>query len=407
MAWPSEEHASGRPNRRSPLYDRLKARGAVFGEKLGWERPNWFAAPGEEPRDVYTYGRPNWFGAVAREHRAAREAAVLIDQTSFAKFVLKGPDAEAALQWIAANDVGKPPGALVYTQMLNDRAGIEADLTVARIAHDEYYVVTGTGFATRDFDWIARGIPEGAGAQLVDVTGAWSALSLMGPLSREILSRVTRADLSTAAFPFASWREIGIAGAPVRALRVTYVGELGWELHAPVECAATVYDALTEAGRPFGLRDAGYRAIETLRLEKGYRAWGAELGPDHAPDEAGLGWAVKLRTDIPFRGREAALAQRREGVRKRLAIFHTDADVVLNGRETIYRNGERCGWLSSAGYGHAVGRWIGMGYVRGAAAVTREHVLAGRYDLEVASARIPCAVSLAPLHDPEGARVRA
>ena len=407
MAWPSEEHHSGRPNRRSPLYDTLKTAGAVFGEKLGWERPNWFAAPGEVAEDIYTYERPNWHTAVAREHKAAREAAVLIDQTSFAKFVLKGPDAEAALSWIAANDVAKPVGSLIYTQMLNDRGGIEADLTVARIGHDEYYIVTGTGFATHDFDWIARTIPAGMNAQLVDVTGAYSVLSLMGPKAREILAEVTRADVSNVAFPFGTVQTIGIAGAPVRALRVTYVGELGWELHCPVECAANVYAALHEAGAKHGLVNAGYRAIETLRLEKGYRAWAGDIGPDHTPDEAGLGWAVKMKKDIPFKGREAVATQRAKGVKKMLATFTAAPEVILYGRETIYRDGKRVGWLSSGGYGHTLGRSIGLGYVRNPEGVTADYVLSGDYQLEVASEMVPCEVTLAPLYDPKGAKIKA
>ncbi len=407
MAWPGEEHHSGRPNRRSPLYQTLKAAGAVFGEKLGWERPNWFAAPGEVAEDIYTYERPNWHAAVGREHRAAREAAVLIDQTSFAKFALKGPDAEAALSWIAANDVAKPAGSLIYTQMLNDRGGIECDLTVVRLRHDEYYIVTGTGFATHDFDWIARNIPAGMNAQLVDVTGAWSVLSLMGPKAREILAEVTRADVSNAAFPFGTAQTIGIAGAPVRALRVTYVGELGWELHCPVECAASVYEALHAAGAKHGLVNAGYRAIETLRLEKGYRAWAGDIGPDHTPDEAGLGWAVKLKKGIPFRGRDAVAAQRANGVKKMLATFTAAPDVILYGRETIYRDGKRVGWLSSGGYGHTLGRSIGMGYVRNPEGVTAEYVLSGSYQLEVASELVPCEVTLSPLYDPKGAKIKA
>ncbi len=250
MAWPHEEYASGRPLRRSPLYDRLMARGACFGEKLGWERPNWFAAAGETPEDVPTFERPNWFDAVAREHRAAREAAAVFDQTSFAKFLLTGRDAEAALSWIAAGDVTRPPGALTYTQMLNARGGIECDLTLARLAEDAYYIVTGTGFATHDFDWIRRNIPAGLDARLADVTPQFAVLALMGPRARDILATVTEEDVSNAAFPFASVRRLSVAGAPVTALRITYVGELGWELHIPVEFAATVYDALAEAGRP-------------------------------------------------------------------------------------------------------------------------------------------------------------
>ncbi|OSQ57008.1 FAD-dependent oxidoreductase [Marivita cryptomonadis] len=406
MAWPSEEHESGRPCRRSPLYDRLKSAGAVFGEKLGWERPNWFAELGEEARDIYTFDRPNWHDPVGREHRAARESAVLFDQTSFAKFILQGPDAEAALQWIAANRVDKPVGSIIYTQMLNDRGGIECDLTCVRTGQDSYYIVTGTGYATHDFDWIRRNIPEGMNAQLVDVTSSNAVLSLFGPKARDILSAVTRADVSNAAHPFGSAWQIGIAGCPVLALRITYVGELGWELHLPTEYALTVYDALHTAGAEHGLRDAGYRAIETLRLEKGYRAWSSDIGPDHTPDEAGLGWAVKIKSNIPFKGREAVAAQRENGVKKILATFTADCDTILSGRETIYRNGKRCGWLSSGGYGHTLGRSIGMGYIRANEAIDREYVLNGTYELEVATERVPAEVTLSPLYDPKMDRVR-
>ncbi len=362
IAWPHEEHASGRPLRRSPLYDRLKAQGACFGEKLGWERPNWFAQGAETPADQHTFERPNWFTAVAREHHAAREAVVVIDQTSFAKFLMTGRDSEAALSWICANDVARPVGTLTYTQMLNQRGGIECDLTVGRIAEDQFYITTGTGFATRDFDWIRRHIPQGLEAHLIDVTSGFTVLSLMGPNARRVLERVTRDDVSHAGFPFGQLRNIHIAGAPVRALRVTYVGELGWELHIPVEFAVTVYDALMQAGQEFGIANAGYRAIESLRLEKGYRAWGADIGPDHTPLEAGLGWAVKFRKPIPFLGREALEAQRKAGLKKLLASFTVDdPNVILLGRETIYRDGVRVGWLSSGGFGHSIGKPIGLG----------------------------------------------
>jgi 4-methylaminobutanoate oxidase (formaldehyde-forming) len=406
MAWPSEEHDSGRPCRRSPLYDRLRTAGAVFGEKLGWERPNWFAEPGEEGRDRYTFERPNWHDAVGREHRAARDAAVMFDQSSFAKFILQGPDAEAALQWIAANRVDKPVGSIIYTQMLNDRGGIECDLTCVRTGQDSYYIVTGTGYATHDFDWIRRNIPAGMNAQLVDVTSSNAVLSLFGPKARDILSAVTRSDVSNAAQPFGIAQQIGIAGCPVLALRITYVGELGWELHLPTEYALTVYDALHAAGVEHGLRNAGYRAIETLRLEKGYRAWSSDIGPDHTPDEAGLGWAVKMKSNIPFKGRAAVAAQREGGVKKILATFTADGDTILSGRETIYRNGERCGWLSSGGYGHTLGCSIGMGYVRATEAIDRDYVLSGHYELEVATERVPATVTLSPLFDPKMDRVR-
>ena len=406
MAWPFEEHSSGRPCRKSPLYDKLAAKGACFGEKLGWERPNWFATDGVEAKDIYSFGRQNWFDTVGEEHKACREAAVVFDQTSFAKFTLKGPDAEAALSWIAANDVAKPVGSIIYTQMLNDRGGIECDLTAVRVAKDEYYIVTGTGYATHDFDWISRNIPEGMNAQLVDVTSSNAVLSLMGPKAREILQSITRDDISNEAFPFGTARIIGIAGCPVRAMRVTYVGELGWELHLPVEYATTVYDALMQAGQPHGLRDAGYRAIESLRLEKGYRAWASDIGADHTPAEAGLGWAVKLKKNIDFKGRKAAEAQRDQGVKKILACFTTDPDVVLSGRETIYRNGERVGWLTSGGFGYTVGKSIGYGYVRANEVIDRDHVLSGEYELEVATDRVPCKVQLGPLYDPKMERVK-
>ena len=406
MAWPSEEHDSGRPCRRSPLYDTLKNAGAVFGEKLGWERPNWFAEPGEEARDIYTFGRPNWHGPVGREHKAAREAAVLFDQTSFAKFHLQGPDAEDALQWIAANRVDKSVGSIVYTQMLNDQGGIECDLTCVRTGHDSYYIVTGTGYATHDFDWIKRNIPKGLNAQLVDVTSSNAVLSLFGPKARDILAAVAKDDVSNTGHPFASAKQVGIAGCPVLAMRITYVGELGWELHLPTEYAATVYDALHAAGAEHGLRNAGYRAIETLRLEKGYRAWSSDIGPDHTPDEAGLGWAVKMRSNIQFKGRDAIAAQREAGVKKMLASFTTDANTILSGRETIYRNGDRCGWLSSGGFGHSLNKSIGMGYVRADHVIDRDYVLNGDYELEVATLRVPAKVTLAPLHDPKMERVK-
>ena len=401
MAWPSEEHDSGRPARRSPLYDRLSAAGAVFGEKLGWERPNWFATGGETPRDVYSFERPNWFAAVGREHAACRDRVALFDQSSFAKFVMVGRDAERALSWICSNDVAKPVGALTYTQMLNARGGIECDLTVARLAQDRFYIVTGTGFATRDFDWIKRAIPKDCDAHLVDVTSANAVLSLFGPRARDVLAAISDDDLSNAGFPFGSSRRIQAAGAPVLALRVTYVGELGWELHVPTEYAATLHDALVAAGAPHGLALAGYRAIETLRLEKGYRAWGAEIGPDHTPRMAGLGWAVKMKSGAPFLGREALAEQAGRPLPRLLAGFTVDdPDVVLLGRETIVRDGERVGWLASGGFGHTIGLSVGYGYVRHEAGVDAAFVTAGEYALDVAGTMVPARASLAPFYDP-------
>ncbi len=409
-AWPFEEYSSGRPLRRSPLYGRLAAQGAVFGEKLGWERPNWFADPaaGELAEDQYSFGRQNWFAAVGREHQAVRERVALIDQTSFAKFIMKGRDAEAALSWIAANDVTKPPGHLVYTQMLNSRGGIECDLTLGRLSSEEYYIVTGTGFATHDFDWISRSMPAGLDARLNDVTSAYAVLSLMGPRARDVLVTLTADDVSNAGFPFGRIRRLSLAGAPILALRVSYVGELGWELHIPVEFAASVYDALFAAGQPYGIVNAGYRAIESLRLEKGYRAWGSDIGPDHSPLVAGLAWAVKLKGGCPFQGRSALETQAAQPLPRLLAGFSADPSIVLLGRETVYRDGERVGWLSSGGFGYTLGRSIGYGYVRDPEnGVDRAKVLSGRYELEVATERVPAEVFLEPPYDPANFRIKA
>ena len=409
MAWPSEEHSSARPTRRSPLYSRLLDAGACFGEKLGWERPNWFAsvAHGETPKDVYTYGRPNWFAAVGREHHAARTTAALFDQSSFAKFVLKGPDSLAALNWICANNVDKPIGSVIYTQMLDDNAGIQCDLTICRTGRNEFNIVTGTGFATHDFDWIERNIPAGMNAQLFDVTSSQAVLSLFGPNARLILQALTSADLSHEAFPFSTAQIIGVAGCQLRAIRITYVGELGWELHLPVEYATLVFDHITNAGAAHGLTHAGYRAIESLRLEKGYRAWGSDIGADHTPLEAGLGWAVKANSTQLFKGREAFERQAAGGVRKMLATFTVDPSVILLGRETIYRNGKRVGWLSSGGYGYTIDASIGLGYVRDPAGVTADFVRDGTYELEVATERVRASVSLKPLYDPTNSKVRS
>ena len=289
-----------------------------------------------------------------------------------------------------SNDVGKPPGRLTYTQLLNDRGGIECDLTVSRLGEHRFYIVTGTGFRTRDFHWITRHLPAGADVNLRDVTEETAVLTVMGPKSRLVLEQLTDADVSDAAVPFTSVVDLSVAGVRLRALRVTYVGELGWELHVDRGDAGVVYDALVVAGQPHGIMNAGYRAIESLRLEKGYRAWGSDIGPDRTPLEAGMTWAVKLNTDIGFNGRGAVAAQSADGTRARLACFTVDdPGVVLLGRETIYRNGERAGWLTSGGWGYTIEANIGYGYVQHDGGVDRAYLAAGSYELEVATRRVP------------------
>jgi 4-methylaminobutanoate oxidase (formaldehyde-forming) len=408
IGFPHEEYESGRPRLVSPLYERLKTHGAVFGSKLGWERPNWFAPAGSEAKDVYSMGRQNWFSAVGEEHAHVREAVGVFDQSSFAKYEVSGPDAAKALDWICANDVSKPVGRLTYTQLLNTRGGIEADLTVARFGEDKFYIVTGTGFRTHDFGWIDDHVPAGMDVTFTDVTEDWGTLSLMGPKARDVLAAVTDADVSNAAFPFGHAREIAIAGHAVRALRVTYVGELGWELHVPIGAIGEVFDALMAAGKVHGIRPIGYRALESLRLEKGYRAWGSDITPNDTPFEAGLGWAVKLRKNTDFNGRRTLEGLQDAPLKKRLAGFTVDnPDIVLVGRETILRNGEPVGYLTSGGFGYTVGKNIGYGYVRNADGVSDDYLLDGAYELVVAMERTPAKIHLGPLFDPAMERIKA
>jgi 4-methylaminobutanoate oxidase (formaldehyde-forming) len=337
-----------------------------------------------------------------------REKVGIFDQSSFAKYELTGRDALRAIDWICANDVAKPVGRLTYTQLLNTRGGIEADLTVARLGEDRFYIVTGTGFRTHDFGWIEDHIGEGLDAKLTDVTEDFGTLSLMGPFARNVLAAVTNADVSNAAFPFGHVREIAIAGHTVRALRITYVGELGWELHVPIAATGEVFDALIKAGAPHGIRPVGYRALESLRLEKGYRAWGSDITPNDTPVEAGLGWAVKLRKNTDFLGRRALEKVSGEPLKKRFAGFTVDdPDIVLLGRETILRNGEPVGYLTSGGYGYTVGKNIGYGYVRDADGVSDDFLASGDYELVVAMDRTPAKIHLEPMYDPRAERVKA
>jgi sarcosine dehydrogenase len=408
VGFPHEEYQSGRPRIVSPLYERLKGLNACFGSKLGWERPNWFAPKGAVPEDIYSMGRQNWFDAVGVEHRAVRERVGVFDQSSFAKYELRGKDAAEALSFICANDVSRPPGRLTYTQMLNSRGGIECDLTVARLSDDHFYIVTGTGFRTHDLAWIRDHIKPGLDARIEDVTEGWGTLSVMGPKARDVIASITQSDMSNKAFPFGHVREIEIAGHRLRALRVTYVGELGWELHMPIRATGDVFDVLMQAGTVHGIAPAGYRALEALRLEKFYRAWGSDITPNDNPFQAGLGWAVKLKSNVAFMGREACEKAAVSSLAKKLAGFTTDdPSVVLLGRETILRNGKQVGYLTSGGYGFTVGKPIGYGYVRDSAGVDDAYLRDGDYELVVAKDVVKARVHLEPLYDPANARVKS
>jgi len=404
ISWPNREPVTARGLLRSPLHDRLAERGACFGSKMAWERANWFAPAGVEPRTEYAFGRQNWHPHAAREHRAARESAALFDQTSFGKLAVEGPDAKALLDRLAANDVSVPVGRTVYTPLLNARGGYESDLTISRVAEEHWFVVTGSAQRVRDADWIRRHAPAGARVRVTDETEAWATLGLMGPRARDVLRRATEADLGNDAFPYGSVREITVAGAAVRAIRVSYAGELGWELYVPVADAAAVWDTLTREG---DVTPAGYYALDGLRIEKGYRAWGRELTPDDTPLEAGLGFTVRWDKPGGFIGRDALVAQRARGVSRRLLLFAlADAEAVAWGDEPILRDGRVVGTLTSAAHGHTLGRPVAMGYVACEAGAAAESLLAARYEIDVAGIRVAATAALRPWHDPKGERLR-
>ncbi|MGQ0662404.1 MAG: GcvT family protein [Pseudomonadota bacterium] len=399
--WPAEEMSSGRGGRRSPLYQTLAREGAVFGSRFGWERPNWFAPPGVAAKDEPSFeGRPNWFEPVGREHEAVRARAALIDMSSFSKFEVAGPGAFAFLQGLAANDLDKPPGSVTYTQLCNERGGIEADLTVTRTHEDRFYVVTGSGFGVRDSHWMSSHMPRDGSVVLTDVTSARAVINLCGPLSRQVLENVADGDVANAGFPFLAARELRIGYAPVLALRLTYVGELGWELHMPTEYALHVYELLWQAGRPFGIANVGYRAIDSLRLEKRYLYWGSDITPDYDPFEAGLGFCVALGKG-DFLGRAALARIKAEGPRRRLCCFVLAAPAAVHGGEAILRDGKVLGLTTSGGFGYTLAKSIALGYVPATEAGHRD------YEIEAFGKAVPATRAQGAPFDPERKRILA
>ena len=407
MHWPQRQNESARGARRSPLHDRLAAHGACFGQVAGWERANWFAPEGVKPEYEYSYGRQNWFEYSAAEHRAVREAVGLFDQTSFGKFFVQGKDARSVLQRICAGDVDVPAGRVVYTAMLNGHGGIEADLTVTRLSEDSYLIVSGAATSARDFVWVRDHIPGDASAVLTDVTSAYAVLGVMGPNSRALLSQLTDDDMSNEAFPYLTSREITLAYAVLRATRVTYVGELGWELYIPTEFALHVYDALVREGEKFGLKHAGYHAMEPLRIEKGYRAWGHDIVDQDTPLEAGLGFAVGFDKGSDFIGRGALLQQREQRLKKRMvSLILDDPEPLLLGDEPVYRNGALVGRTTSAAFGHTLGRSVALGLLENEDGIDSAFIRSGTYEIELATERFPAIASLRPPYDPRSKRVR-
>jgi 4-methylaminobutanoate oxidase (formaldehyde-forming) len=408
MHWPHRQVETARPVRLTPLHSRLDALGAVFGEAVGWERANWYAPQGVERRYEYSYGRQNWFPHVAEEHRAVREAVGLFDLSSFGKALIQGRDAERELQHICSADVARPVGKVTYTHFLNERGGIEADLTITRLAEDKFLMVTAAAAQHRDMSWVQRHLDPEAHVTLTDVTSGYAVLSLMGPRSRDVLSSLTDADLSNDSFPFGTAREIEVGYAKAWALRVTFVGELGWELYLPTEFAVPVFDLLVGEGKAHGLRFAGYHALDTLRSEKGYRHWGHDVSPEDTPLEAGLSFVVARDKEVDFLGRAAIERQREEGIRRRLIhVLLNDPEPLLFHNEPIYRNDILIGRVTSGAFGYTLGRSVGMGYIDLGDDGSPSWIEQAEYEIEIAGERFPAEARTRAFYDPKGERVRA
>jgi glycine cleavage system aminomethyltransferase T/glycine/D-amino acid oxidase-like deaminating enzyme len=395
MRYPGQEHESARQLRLSPLFHKLKEQGAVYGSKNGWERPLWFASEGVDPVDQLDFLEPGWKQYAAEEHRAVRERVALIDQSSFSKFEIMGAGTLEALQRMAVSNMDKPVGSIIYTQLCNARGGIEADVTFIRLEQDRFYLVTGSGFGVHDSDWIRRNLPKGGSVHMMEVTSGTAVINLVGPKSRDVLAAASESDVSNEAIPFSTMREIIVGAAPVRAARIGYVGERGYELHVPTEFAAHVYDTLWAAGRKHGIANVGYRAIESLRMEKGYVYWSSDVTPDYTPIEAGLGFRVHLKSKGDFLGRSVLEAQKVKGVDRKLCTFVTADHLPLTGGETILMGDQVVSSATSVGYGYTVGRTIVRGYL------DKVHWDQSEFHLEVFGEHHPVTLADSPLYDPD------
>lgn len=411
MHWPFRQFETARGARRSPLHDRLVAAGAVMGEVSGWERANWYAEPGTQAKYEYDWGPQNWFINSGQECRAVRDAVSLFDQTSFAKFLVQGPDAMKSLNWISVSNVDVPIGKMVYTQWLNSAGGIEADLTITRLGDQAYMVVTAGATQTRDFSWLIRNIPAGAHCIATDISSSLAVLGVMGPNSRALIEKVSGEDLSNEAFPFATSREIQIGYARVRASRITFVGELGWELYIPAEFALHVYERLLREGKQFGLRLAGFHAMNSCRVEKGYRHWGDDITIEDNPIDAGLGFCVAWEKENGFNGLEAlhkAKTKAKGPLMRRMVQFRLDDPTkLLYHEEPIWCGEQIVGAITSGMYGHRLDASLGMGYVHNPEGVTADWLTQAKFEIEVAWKRVPAKASLSAFYDPKNTRIRS
>jgi len=406
--YPNKQLKTARNARKSAFYDRLADAGAYFGAYAGWEYPDWFAPEGVEPKVEYSWGRQNWFKYSAAEHHAARQNVTLMDYSVMGKILVQGRDAEKYLNRICANNIAVPVGKIVYTQWLNETGTIEADLTVTRLAEDRFLILTGDETISAVQAWLKRHIPPDAHAYVTNITSAYSVLSIQGPKSRDFMSSITHADMSNEAFPYLTMQDIDIGYALVKALRVTYVGELGWELYIPTEFSMHVYDTLVERGADFGLKRIGLQALNTLRLEKAYRDYGGDIDNTDTPLEVGLGMFVKFDKPGGFIGREALLELKESGYRYRMPQFLLeDSDAMLYYGEIIYRDGVPVGHIMAGGYGHTLGASVGVGPVENEGGiVTIDYVNSGSYEIDIAGTRFPARASLRPMYDPKLERVR-
>jgi 4-methylaminobutanoate oxidase (formaldehyde-forming) len=407
--YPYRQYATARGVRHSPIHELLATHNACFGEVAGWERPNWFAPQGVAPVYEYSFGKQNWFEYSANEHRAAREAVALFDQSSFSKYLVQGRDACASLQRICTANVDVAPGRIVYTHWLNANGGIEADLTVTRLSETEYWIVSGAAVTGRDLDWLRRNIPEDAHCAVTNITSAHGVLGVMGPNSRALLQAVTGADLSNEAFPFGTTQEVEVGYVVGRAFRVSFVGELGWEIYLPADMMRHAFETLFEAGREHGLKLAGMHALDSCRIEKKFLHFGHDIGDEDTPLEAGMGFVCSFEKNIPFIGRDAIARQKEseKPLKKRLLQFLLeDPEAVFYHHEPILRDGEIVGHLTSGNYGHTLGGSVGLGYVKCAAGVSPDYISGGRFEIDVGGERIPAKASLRAMYDPKAERVR-
>ena len=407
--YPHRQFETGRDVRHSPIHERLVEHRACFGQVAGWERPNWFAPLGVEPVYDYSFDKPGWFKHWGAEHKAARERVVLFDQSSFSKYLVQGADALAHLQRISSANIDVDPGRVVYTHWLNERGGIEADLTVTRLGEQEFLVVSGAAVTHRDLDWLRRNIPSSAHCFVVDVTNMWAVFGVMGPRSRALLEPLLRTSLSAEDFPFGATREVELGYAPIRATRVSYVGELGWELYVPVDMARHVFDKLVEAGAEHGLQMAGMHALDSCRIEKKFVHFGHDIADEDTPLEAGLGFVCAMDKPGGFIGRDAIAEHKESGahLKKRLVQFLlSDPEIMLYHHEPIVCNGEIRGFLTSGSYGHTLGASVGLGYVKSEEGVNADMLAANDWAVEVGGERIPATPSLRALYDPKGAIMR-